>query len=145
MRVFLDTNIILDCIIPEREHRKAAMQVLSMAKNSNVKLCISSLTIANCAYILRKFCDRDSMRTILQKVCEICMVLPVNDTQIYLALKNDSPDYEDAIQMSCADLEACDCIITHNSKHFRAFSTMPAYTASEFIEGCRRQDRESRL
>lgn len=110
MRVFLDTNIILDCIIPEREHRKAAMQVLSMAKNSNVKLCISSLTIANCAYILRKFCDRDSMRTILQKVCEICMVLPVN-----------------------------------NSKHFRAFSTMPAYTASEFIEGCRRQDRESRL
>ena len=145
MRVFLDTNIILDAIIPEREHRKEAMQVLSMAKDSQVKLCISSLTIANCAYILRKFCNRESTRTILQKICELCKVLPVNDTQTHLALKNDSPDYEDAIQMSCADLEGCDCIITHDSKHFRTYCQLPAYTAAEFIEGCRRRGRESRL
>lgn len=65
---------------------------------------------------------------------ETCKILQMNDFQVYQALKNQTPDFEDALQIACADLEVCDFIITNNKKHFEGFTYIPVFTPDEFIE-----------
>lgn len=52
----------------------------------------------------------------------------------YNALKSDCPDFEDALQIYCADDGNCDVIVTRDKKHFDAYTDIPVYTPKEFIK-----------
>ena len=53
-RVFLDTNVILDAALPVRANFVCANSILSACDNNDIQGCVSLLTIANTAYILKK-------------------------------------------------------------------------------------------
>lgn len=93
---------------------------------------ISYLTVANFAFIIRKYpnAERDFY---LQKTDEIFEILPNNRIQIVNALKLGANDFEDALQYEAALQGDCDCIITRNIKDFD-FSKIPILTLQEFTE-----------
>ena len=41
------------------------------------------------------------------------------------------PDYEDAVQLSCAICEECEAIVTRDRK-FKLFTDIPTYTVEEY-------------
>ena len=52
-KIFIDTNIIIDLLI-KRDGYIASAKILALAKDNDVTLYSSVLTMANIAYILRK-------------------------------------------------------------------------------------------
>ena len=66
-RVFLDTNVILDAALPVRANFVCANSILSACDNNDIQGCVSLLTVANTAYILKK--GRTEKEIVLQYEC----------------------------------------------------------------------------
>jgi predicted nucleic acid-binding protein len=133
-KIFLDTNVLLDALLPDRPSTDASRKILAIG-NEETRLCFSSLSVANLVYVLQKNVDKERAVDIVGVLFKKYYVLPVIDMDIYNALRSACPDFEDAMQMSCADFGNCDCIITNNIRHFRGYATLPVYTPEEFLDG----------
>lgn len=134
MKVFLDTNVLIDATCPDREHHLEAQRILSIPKDLSFQLCTSVLSVANYAYVLRRLVGKDSAMDCLRTIVNSCKILSMNDMQLFFALESKSPDFEDALQIACADIEGCDCIVSGNSKHFRPYTCIPIYNSVEFLQ-----------
>lgn len=131
MKIFFDTNFILDYFI-RKEYKQISEELLAKALEKDYEFFISFLSLANFAYILRKYPieERDFY---LEKTSTIFDIIPNNYSQITEALKLKANDFEDAIQYQTALEKQCDFIITRNIKDF-TFSTLPIYTPEEFVQ-----------
>lgn len=54
MRIFIDTNILLDDILNRGDQAEYAEIILQLNKFPEYEVCASFLTFANIAYIIRK-------------------------------------------------------------------------------------------
>lgn len=141
-KIFLDTNVVLDAFLPDRPYSEASKQILSFGSETT-RLYLSSLSVANVAFILRKNLGKEKAMDIVKLLFKDHFVLPVDDMDVYKALRSDCPDFEDAMQISCADYKDCDCIITGNVKHFKGYSPIPVFSPEEFLDGVRKAARRS--
>ena len=138
MKIFVDTNVVLDTCLPARPGRQMSEAVLSMENPAETRIYMSSLTVANAAYFLRKHEGKAHASNVISRLFKDHFVLPVNDMNVYEALRSDCPDFEDALQIAAAENDACDVIITHDKKHFTGHTCLPVYTPEEFLARCRR-------
>ena len=137
MKIFLDTNVILD-YLQERDGFEAVLDILGMAVDKK-EYCVytSFLSIADSAYILRKTHDNERLKSVFKNIMGFCNVLPMNDMQIYEAVRSGtSPDFEDNLQIMCAEYGGCDLIITDNVSHFRGHTDIPVLSPEEFVSRC---------
>lgn len=133
MKIFLDTNIVADWLFG-REGQASAEKVISIGNLPFNGVYTSVLSMSNIAYLTRKGHDYDYVRAQMHRVSSCCNILTYCD--FYSALKNASPDFEDAVQIACAEGKTCDVIITHDTKHFRGYTCIPVYTPEEFLSRC---------
>ena len=49
---------------------------------------------------------------------------------------HSSPDFEDSLQIMCAEEKLCDVIVTDNAGHFRDFTDIPVLTPADFLAQC---------
>ena len=133
MKVFLDTNVLVD-FIEEREGAKDASDILQLGKTGggSVELCASVLTMANAAYIARKGRTKENLYAALSLLSGLIDVLPMDGEQWLAALHENAKDLEDALQYECAKAAGCTCIVTRNTRDF-GFSHLPVYTPAEFL------------
>lgn len=54
MKIFLDTNVMVDFCAEREPFYSNAATIIEMGHNGNVSLIVSSLTLVNIAYVLRK-------------------------------------------------------------------------------------------
>ena len=136
MKIFLDTNVIIDRI-SEREGSYLANALFSYYNSGSDRLYASFLSIANTAYILRKTHTRLKLHDLIKDFLSECCILPMNDMQIYEAVRSGtSPDFEDNLQIICAEYGGCDLIISHNVAHFRSHTDIPVLSPQEFVSHC---------
>jgi len=120
-RLFLDTNIVLDILL-ERGVFQSALEILQMGEDGKAELCISYLSMANIAYILRKDYSYTSRVITLKQLSSILTILPMDKQQFDASLFLDGPDMEDIFQAQCAVAAGCNVIITHNPKDYNITS-----------------------
>ena len=133
MKIYLDTNILLDLVLDRAGADAARMIVAISRENAWLRLYASYLSMANIAYILRKN-GMDAVKSCLSGLYKFCEVLPMNDVQLMTAVRNcDCPDFEDALQIMCAEEKGCDVIITANTAHFRNYTDIPVLSPAEFL------------
>lgn len=132
-KLFLDTNVLLDTVLPDRPSQDASRRVLALCGREGYRVMVSSLSLVNLAYVLRKNQGQERAAAVVARLFRECGVLSLSDMNVYNALRSACPDFEDAMQISCADLGDCDCIITNNTKHFQGFAPMPVFTPEEFL------------
>ena len=128
-RIFLDTNIVLDFLIRE-EYKPQIRELISHSEDFD--LYISYLTVANAAYIMRKY-SKVELRSNLELILELFEIIPNDKQQLLEAIKTDSPDFEDMLQYQSAKSVKCDVILTRNSKDF-PFSDIPVMDVSSFLK-----------
>lgn len=140
MKIFLDTSIALDYMQGRKEPEWIGCILTDVRKDGDNRIYVSCLTMANAAYILRKQYSRTELNILFRAFTSECNVLPMNDAQLYEALRcgNPSPDFEDGLQIMCAEYADCDVIVTHNVDHFRAYTDIPAITPEDFISHCQK-------
>lgn len=107
-------------------------------KSTDSRICISCLTVANVACILKKQYGGTELNRLFKAFISECSILPMNDMLLYEALRstNPAPDFEDNLQIMCAESADCDVIITRNADHFRPYTDIPAITPEDFISHC---------
>ena len=131
MKVFLDTNILID-YVDHREKRVYAGLILSMADEGLITLFASYLFYANMGYILRKRTQEERYR-LIREARAMATVLPCDTEQLDVALAHPVKDYEDMLQYQCALAAGCDVVVTNNKKNFHEFCKLPFLTSEEFL------------
>ena len=131
MRVFLDTNVILDLIQRRVGYDDAAL-IMQKSENGEYSLFTSSLSMVNIAYILRKYYRGESLYHLLEELGDIIGVITVSSEAYHKALQSRALDFEDAIQLFSAIESDMDCIVTRNAQDF-IFDKLPIYTPFDFL------------
>ena len=138
-RVFFDTNIILD-LIQERPGYDAVARILQKQENGDIQVCLSVLSMANVAYVLRKTLPHSLIVPTLKQISSVMEVIPMDDSQFQQALMLSGPDFEDIMQLTCAIAGGCQVIITHNPRDFHVgkglaeeFQMPEIFTPEEYI------------
>lgn len=138
-KIFLDTNIILDLYIPGREGKAAARALLDLKASAgdDIRLYISFLSVADIAYVLRKHFGKERLKELIRELLHFCDVLPMSDSSIFDALESPCPDFEDALQISCAEMKECDFLLSSNLRHFQGNTWITVLSAEQFIKALR--------
>ena len=132
MNIFIDTNVIIDLLV-KRDGFAASAEVLARAKEKDMKLVVSVLTMANIAYILRKALKGNDLYKELSKLANLFDVADLTKEHLVSTLALEAKDFEEALQYYCACSNECDIIVTRNKKDF-AFSKLKVLTPEEFLQ-----------
>jgi len=132
MKIFFDTNVLMDLLL-KRAGCSDAQKIMEFARNDEFsRVCLSFLSVANAAYIMRKKPLKEVQNSI-RLIAGLFTILPCSDMLLLSAERISSPDYEDAIQIACAEQAECNVIITGNKSHFETYSSLPVLSAAEFV------------
>ncbi len=133
MKVFLDTNILLETVF-NRQYKFECDQILLHGQKGDFYLFASYLTFANMAYILqRNKVAREQIYQVLRMMEGQITALPMDRNQLRTALRHEVKDFEDMLQYQCALSGGCDCIVTINSSDFSEFSSLPILSPVDLI------------
>ena len=132
MKIFIDTNILVDLIADRKPFSKYAIEIFTAAEENRIELFTSSHSVATTQYLLKKYVDEKTLRDVLYSVLDYVTVIPVDIDVLKKGLRSKHKDFEDAIQILCAaTIEKIDCIVTRNIKDFRN-SEIPVSSPDEF-------------
>jgi len=131
VRILLDTSIIIDNLACRDEHGES-LQVLDLCENGVLEGIITTVTVMDTMYTMRKHLKPAEARNAVQILLQIVGVVPVLRSDLNAALTGDSPDFEDAVQASCAARVKADYIVTRNVGAFKR-SFVPAVVPGDFL------------
>ena len=132
MKVFLDTNILLDVLLARTPFLARSAEVLNLCAASAVAGYASVLSFTTIAYVLRKGHTPEQTRGHLNSLCAIVTPVGCSANILKHALSASLPDFEDAIQLYCAKTCDADYLVTRNAKDFTE-ADLAVVTPEEFL------------
>jgi predicted nucleic acid-binding protein len=132
MRVFLDTNILLDVIENRPGLYQDSQAVLDRCDELAAQTFIAWHGLATAYYILKRGRTTDQALAEIDNILSWADVAPVSQLTPYQARGLRFSDFEDAMQVAAALECQADVIITRNIKDF-ATSPIPAVCPSSFL------------
>ncbi len=130
---FLDSDVILDFLLNRDPFNFSADEIFEKAVNKEIQIYLSSLTVANIHYLLRKHFGNEGALDKITEILRICKILPVSEKEIFSAIKSGFSDFEDAIQNFAAiQNPEIKGIITRNSSDYKK-SKIPVFTPEVFL------------
>ena len=116
MRIFLDTNILLDVIESRPGLVDESSAVLTLAEKVDAELFIAWHSLATIYYLIRRGrSELATMKEIDQILAWACGA-PVDSKSAARSRSLNLPDFEDAMQCACAESCLADVIVTRNTK-----------------------------
>lgn len=133
-KIFIDTNIIIDLLADRKPYSKFAVMLFSYAENNKVQLFASSHSVATVHYMMKKYTDEKTLRTIILQLLEFITIIPIDVHMIKKGLKSKHKDFEDALQiLSASSIEQMDAIVTRNLKDFK-LSEIPVFSPDKIVQ-----------
>ncbi|MBO6117977.1 MAG: PIN domain-containing protein [Bacteroidales bacterium] len=134
MKIFLDTNIVIDYLTERQPWYVYSLAVIKKIREHNNILCCSSLTYSTAEYILTKLkFPFEIRRKKLNIWNQLCQTTDVDSSIVKQSLESSFNDLEDAIQYFSALNFGADTIITRNKKDFE-LSDITVLTPEEFLK-----------
>lgn len=120
MKLFLDTNVLIDFLLEREPFYSSAAMIISYAEERKVDICITSLSLVTSNFICVERCKmpNDIYRRkidFLRNFIEVCYV---DKTDIYNSYDAKWKDFEDGVQYYSAKRACADYVVTRNIKDF---------------------------
>jgi len=131
MKVFIDTNIVLDLLLQRRNFLINAEKIFSLAYKGKIVLYFSAVSFVSVTYYLGKHTNKD-IKAILEDLCKIVKILPFNQRIIENTLHSNFKDIEDGYQYFTAKENNIRIMITRNVKDFLV-DDISVVTPEEFL------------
>lgn len=131
MKVFVDTNVLIDYLGKREEFYENAKKVFALGLLGKHELVISSLSVANTMYVAHKY-EHTKVSDGLKKMFSFLSVVDYTATIAKEAIDLGWNDYEDATQHLMAKSADCSCIVTRNGKDFKK-SELTICSPEDFI------------
>ena len=137
MKLFLDTNVMLDFLGERDPFYMSAAKIATLADKRKLKIVVSAISYTTISYFLTKYDGLEKMKTKLRKFKVISEICELDALIIEKGLNSDFPDFEDSLQYYSALRTECDIIITRNGKDFKK-SQIPVMTPDEFLNSIKK-------
>lgn len=128
MRIFVDTNVILDYVL-QREHFVEAKRAIAQAVASKDELLMSVGGFYTMVFLVDKYFRRDlhqsrlaaieQTRDVMRKTLTVFTVAEHDNASLLNGINDESfGDIEDSCQYQLAVKHSCDCLLTFNASDF---------------------------
>lgn len=114
MRLFLDTDILLDVYLEREPHVASSGALLDWAEKHPGNASVSWHGLANLHYL-----SRDGAEAFIRELLVFCEVPATGSSEMIEALDLDFKDLEDAMQTTAALKSNAQVIATRNVRDFR--------------------------
>lgn len=134
IKVFLDTNVLIDYLSRREPFFVPAALLLQLGKRKKCQLMVSSLSFATASFILQAHykMTHEAVVTLFAKIVELCHITTVDAQTVQDSIASEFKDFEDALQYYSAVRVKADYIVTRNKQDFIQ-SKVPVYTPEEFL------------
>ena len=132
MRLLIDANILLDVLQKREPYFYDSSLIWKLCETDSVEGYVSSLTIANLIYVMRKELAPEKIKEVLMQLKLIFKLTDLSVSDITGAAEMKWKDFEDAVQSAIAERIHADCIITRNVKDFKE-SRVIAFSPAEYL------------
>lgn len=132
MRIFVDTNLLLDVLARREPFYAAAARVWTLAETGAHEALVSAISFNNVFYIVRKARDTATARRALVLLRDVFASVAPDQRILNQAIDSDIPDFEDAIQFYSALHARADYLLTRNVGDFPA-GILPILAPDEFL------------
>jgi len=131
-KVFIDSDIILDVATGRKPFVENSTRVLSLVEDGKALGMISSNSVTNIYYILRKLSSSEKAKDFIRSIVSFLSVTAVIHSNIIQAIDSGFSDFEDAVQYYSALTHQCSYIVTRNIDDYKE-SDIPVLEPKEFI------------
>jgi len=142
MRVFLDTNVILEFFI-EREDVRTAAQLFNRLKDEKAEMYMSVGSFYTMLFLIDKYLRKElgltgevriaTLRSLAVKIVKAISVVEHDNESLLRGVEDvQFKDIEDSCQYQAAVAAGCDFIITYNVKDY-PYTLLPVYSPSDFL------------
>ena len=132
MKVFIDTNIMLDVLVRRDPHLADSLRIWGLAESGKVSGFISAISLPNIYYILRRHQSSRAARKAVGILRDIFHLVSLDAQIVNQATDSDIDDFEDAIQFFGALRAGAAYLITRNTRDFPS-DDIPVQTPGEFL------------
>lgn len=133
MRVFLDTNILLDIIEGRPKFLLASSNVFDLGVRGLIQMYATPLSFANCVYSARKNVGYEQAIKGLICLKKYVKTAAMDDAQVTDALSSNMPDFEDMLQYKAAEASNCEVIVTRDKKRHFPQDGIPILSPESFL------------
>lgn len=134
-RVLLDTNVLLDAMVPGRPQSDEAWAVLERCNGGGDLGIVTCGSLKDAYYVLSRGGREGAARRAIERLRELLVVAPLGAEECELSLACGEPDFEDGLIRACAELNDVDFILTRDKGAYRA-SRVRAVSCAEYLEIC---------
>jgi predicted nucleic acid-binding protein len=114
MRLFIDTDILLDVLLEREDFLQASAAVLDWAEAHPGQCAVSWHGLANIHYL-----SKDGARGFIEELTDFCVIPGAGTLEMKRALELGFKDLEDAMQTSTALLFRAQVIVTRNLSDYK--------------------------
>jgi len=118
MKVFIDTNILIDFIARRDQFYYPAANLINLGIKEDIRLFATPLSYATCIFVAKKMLGYEGVVKAMQILDHYIQIATMTASQCHNALYSNMPDFEDMLQFESAYSAGCDVIVTRNKKHF---------------------------
>ena len=118
MKIFIDTNVLLDVLRNRQPFAKESVSIWSLAESEKMEGYVSAISFNNVYYILRRTSDGNTADNAMRIMRDTFRIIPLDERILNKAIDSNFNDFEDAIQFFSAIHADVDHIITRNVKDF---------------------------
>lgn len=134
MKVFYDTNVILDVLLNRVEFLSDSMAALKLSELGIVKGYISVVSITDIFYLVKKnLKDRTLALKKMEILFNVVHIAKADEKVAVQALNSHWKNFEDAVQYSVARRLRAKYIVTRNKEDFEN-SEITVVTPTEFVK-----------
>ena len=127
MRIFIDTDVLLDLLLERHPYFESSSGVIDWAETHPGSASVSWHGLANLHYL-----SKDGALDFIRELLEFCEVPRTGSAQMQDALGLGLPDLEDAMQVAAAIVFGARMIVTRKLKDFSG-SPIKAVSPAEIM------------
>ena len=132
MRILIDTNVMLDVLLNRDPWVAQSSAVWQANDEEQIVGYIMACAIADIFYIARRLTTLETARAAVRISLEAFEVCAVDMQILEQAEALPGSDFEDNLQIACANLAGLDAIVTRDKSGFQAAAT-PVLTPAELL------------
>ncbi|MCX5980949.1 MULTISPECIES: PIN domain-containing protein [Nostocales] len=118
MRVFIDTNVVLDFLLEREPFVEDAVKLFAKIDAGEIIGFITATTITNIYYIIRKAAGVKVAQDAISQILTDLHICRVDKNILETAVALNFQDFEDAVQYACAMKSMVDVIVTRDVSGF---------------------------
>jgi predicted nucleic acid-binding protein len=130
MRVLLDTNVVLDVLLGREPWLADASALWQASDDGRLTGFITATTLTDIFYVARRLADLARARQAVQVCLAAFEIVPVDRAALERAQQMRGPDFEDNVQIACAEAGRLDAIVTRDGVNF-ATSPIPIWSPAD--------------